>query len=54
MTTIHVLLAIAAIRGWPLWQMDVKIAFLHGDLRETVFMKLPPGYVSPPHHICGL
>ncbi|GKF31086.1 retrovirus-related pol polyprotein from transposon RE2 [Tanacetum coccineum] len=43
MTTIRVLLFVTINNGWSLSQMDVKSAFLHGDLEE-VFMKLPPGH----------
>jgi len=46
MTTVRTIIAIAASQGWPLHQMDVKNAFLHGDLKEDIYMAPPPGLVS--------
>ncbi|XP_068644816.1 uncharacterized protein [Aristolochia californica] len=41
MTTVRTILTIAASQSWSLHQMDVTNAFLHDDLQEGVYMKLP-------------
>ncbi|GJT69582.1 zinc finger, CCHC-type containing protein [Tanacetum coccineum] len=55
-TSIRVLFASASIYNLPIHQMDVKTAFLNGDLDEEVYMKQPEGFVFPSHEnkVCKL
>ena len=48
LSSVRTLIVVSAARKWPLFQMDVKNAFLNGELSEEVYMKLPPGYSHPP------
>ena len=57
LSSVRTLITIFAARKWPLFQMDVKNAFLNGELSEEVYMKFPPGYSHPPgfpHRVCRL
>ena len=54
METIRVLLALAAVFGWEVQHLDVKPAFLNGEILEDV--KQPEGYEIPgkEHHVYKL
>lgn len=44
--TIRVVLALAVHFDWPLHQLDITNAFLHGILREDIYMVRPQGFVD--------
>ena len=55
-TSIRVIFALASIYDLYVHQMDVKTAFLNGDLNEEVYMEQPEGFVLPGHEhkVCKL
>nr|GEY37234.1 zinc finger, CCHC-type [Tanacetum cinerariifolium] len=55
-STIRLLLALAAIQDLVIHQIDMKTAFLNGDLDEEIYMKQPEGFVMPGHEskVCKL
>jgi histone deacetylase 1/2 len=47
--TIQTVLHLAISRAWPVHQMDVSNAFLHGHLSEQVYCQQPTGFVNAEH-----
>ena len=54
--TVRIILSLVVQFNWPLGQLDVSNAFLHGFLREDEYMVQPPGYVDSAHptYVCKL
>ena len=46
MASIRLLFSMAAMRYWPLYQLNIKNAFLHGDLAKEVYMEQPPRFIA--------
>ncbi|PKU78407.1 Retrovirus-related Pol polyprotein from transposon TNT 1-94 [Dendrobium catenatum] len=56
MPTVRVFILVAIHHSWPIAQLDISNAFLHGQLTERVYMQQPPGFVDSAHpdYICSL
>ena len=54
MSTLQYVLSHALNKGWPIEQMDVKVAFLNGDLDCDIYMEQPEGYVKGKDKVCKL
>ena len=54
--TVRIILSLAVQFNWPFRQLDVRNAFLHGVLKEEVYIVQSPGYVDPifPNHVFRL
>ena len=46
MASVRLLLSMVTMSSWPLYHLDIKSAFLHGDLAEQVYMEQPLGFVA--------
>ena len=52
--TIRVLCAAAANKGWLVEQLDIKTAFLYGELNEEIYIQQPPGFEDGTNKVCLL
>ena len=46
MASIRLLLSMVAMSSWLLYQLDIKNAFLHGDLADELYIEQPPEFVA--------
>ena len=54
MYSIRLALAIGTSKQWEAHHMEVKCAFLNGDINEEIYMQHPEGFVSNPYLVCRL
>ena len=54
--SLRVILSIAASENMEIYQINVKTAFLHGELEETIYMHQPPGFIKKDRedYVCRL
>ena len=55
-TTIRIILALAIMKSWPIYQLDMSNAFLYRYLSKTIFMAQPPSFIDSTHpdYVCKL
>ncbi len=55
-TSIHCILALAALEDMEIHQMNVKSAFINGELKDEIYMEQPQGFVHQggEHLVCKL
>lgn len=56
METVRLLFAFAAHKGWVIYHLDVKMAFLNGEVHEEVYVEQPRGFIvqGKEHFVCKL
>jgi hypothetical protein len=54
MDSIQLELSIVVSKGWEIHQMDMKNAFIHGDLSGEVYMEQPRGFMQNSYLVCRL
>ena len=54
MNSIRLFLAIFTSKHWEVHHMDVKSAFIHGDIHDEIYMNQHEGYISDPSLVCKL
>ena len=50
--TLRTLLALRAVNNWKIQQFDIKGAYLHGTLHETIYMRQPEGFNDESGRVC--
>ena len=52
--TIRILIALAALKEWKIHHLDVKSAFLNGEINEVIYVKQPEGFLVKGKEGCVL